>query len=362
LTACCRRLGLDTVPETYLLHGDGAFNAFATRFLGVNFVVLYSDVVDALEGRPGAINFYIGHELAHIQRRHLVWGPVLMPASVLPLLGAAYHRAREATCDNYGAACCEDPQDAIVGLSVLAAGGKRWQAMCFPEFVAQARETSGFWMSFNELISDYPWLVKRVARVTARSQGREPEVPPRNPIAYLFAIFVPRTGAGGGMVSLLVVVAVIGIIAAIAIPSLLRARIAANESAAIGDVRVVISAQTTFQSVAGNYGSLECLTAPSSAGCIRGYPPAAPAFVDPAIGSLVTKSGYERVFVAGDSFPTEKSPGGFNAYCYSAFPATAGQTGVRSFGGDHTGRICFDPGGRNLCTAAELPFDCTTLE
>ena len=30
LTACCRRLGIDTVPETYLLHGDGAFNAFAT--------------------------------------------------------------------------------------------------------------------------------------------------------------------------------------------------------------------------------------------------------------------------------------------------------------------------------------------
>src|SRR5512139_4130359 len=116
LTACCRRLGIDTVPESYLLNGDGAFNAFATRFLGVNFVVLLSDVVDALESAPGAINFYLGHELAHIHRRHLVWRPVLLPASILPLLGAAYHRAREATCDNYGAACCDDPQDAVVGL------------------------------------------------------------------------------------------------------------------------------------------------------------------------------------------------------------------------------------------------------
>ncbi len=364
LAGCCRRLGIDTVPETYLLHGDGAFNAFATRFLGVNFVVLLSDVVDALESRPGAINFYLGHELAHIHRRHLVWRPVLLPASILPLLGAAYHRAREATCDNYGAACCDDPQDAVVGLGVLAAGGKRWQAMSFPEYVGQARETSGFWMSFNELVSDYPWLVKRVARVTARSQGRPPDIPSRNPLAYLFALFVPRTGAGGGggLLSLLLVVAVIGIIAAIAIPSLLRARVSANESAAIGDVRSVISAQAVHQSVAGNYGSLECLAVPSSSRCIAGYPATEPPFVDPSIASLATKGGYERVFVAGDRFPTPKSPGGFSTYCYSAFPATPGQTGVRSFGGDHTGRVCFDPGGANLCAAAELPFDCAMLQ
>jgi len=219
-------------------------------------------------------------------------------------------------------------------------------------------------MSFNELISDYPWLVKRVARVTARSQGQAPDIPPRNPFAYLFAIFVPRTGAGaggGGLVSLLLVVAVIGIIAAIAIPSLLRARVAANEAAAIGDVRAVISAQATFQSVAGNYGSLECLTAPSSPGCIVGYPPAAPSFVDPSLGSLATKSGYQRVFLTGANYPTEKSPRGFSTYCYSAVPVTAGQTGVRSFGGDHTGRICFDPSGSSLCDGAELPPDCTML-
>ncbi len=365
LTACCRRLGIDTVPESYLLNGDGAFNAFATRFLGVNFVVLLSDVVDALESAPGAINFYLGHELAHIHRRHLVWRPVLLPASILPLLGAAYHRAREATCDNYGAACCDDPQDAVVGLSVLAAGGKRWQAMSFPEYAAQAGETSGFWMSFNELVSDYPWLVKRVARVAARSQGRPPDIPSRNPLAYLFALFVPRTGAGaggGGLMSLLVVVAVIGIIAAIAIPSLLRARISANEAAAIGDVRTVISGEAAFESAAGNYGSLHCLASPSSPRCLTAYPATAPTFLDSSIGSLVAKGGYERVFVQGDAAPTGRSPGGVRTYCYSAFPVNAGQTGVRSFGGDQSGRICFDPQGRNLCTAAELPLDCTILQ
>jgi Zn-dependent protease with chaperone function/type II secretory pathway pseudopilin PulG len=364
LTSCCRRLGMDIVPETYLLHGDGAFNAFATRFLGTHFVVLLSDVVDALESRPGALNFYLGHELAHIHRRHLVWRPVLLPASLLPLIGAAYHRAREATCDNYGAACCDDPQDAIVGLSVLAAGRERWKAMSFSEYLGQARETSGFWMSFHELVSDYPWLVKRVARVTARSQGRPPDIPSRSPVAYLFAIFIPRTGAGGGagLVSLLLVVAVIGIIAAIAIPSLLRARISANESAAIGDVRSVVSAEAAFASQAGSYGSLECLASPSTPGCLGGYPATSPTFIDQSIGSLATKAGYERAFVPGEPWPTKRSPSGFRTFCYSAFPMTVGQTGVRSFGADQTGRVCLDPGGRNLCAVAALPFDCTTLE
>ena len=127
--ACCRKLGMERVPEAYLLHGDGIFNAFATRFLGRNFIVLYADVVDALEAHPGAINFYIGHELGHVHRKHLLWGPVLFPAGILPILGAAYSRAREYTCDFYGLACCEDPQDATRGVAALAAGGKRWRTL-----------------------------------------------------------------------------------------------------------------------------------------------------------------------------------------------------------------------------------------
>ena len=194
--------------------------------------MLYSDVVDALEGRPGALSFYLGHELGHVHRGHLAWRPALLPASFLPLIGSGYHRACETTCDNYGAACCDDVEDGVRALSALAAGGRRWQDLNLPEYLEQARDTAGFWMSFHELISDYPWLVKRVARVAAQGDGREPEVPSRHPLAYLFAFFVPRTMAGAGAASVLMMVAIIGIIAAIAIPSLLRARVSANESSA----------------------------------------------------------------------------------------------------------------------------------
>jgi Zn-dependent protease with chaperone function/Tfp pilus assembly major pilin PilA len=213
--ACCRRLGMSEIPEAYVMNGQGHLNAFATRFLGRDFVVLHSNVVDAMMEHPDAINFYIGHELGHVRRKHLVWGPYLWPASILPIIGAAYSRAREYTCDAFGRACCRDPQSAVRGLLALAAGEKRWAVVDLPTYLEQARDTKGFWMSFHELVADYPWIVKRVARVANAERG----VPSRHPLAWIPALFVPRFGLGGGLGGPVMMVAIIGILAAIAIPA-----------------------------------------------------------------------------------------------------------------------------------------------
>src|SRR5262245_6569833 len=96
------------------------------------------------------------------------------------------------------------------------------------------------------------------------------------------------TGLVMGIVSF-VLLPFFGIIAAIAIPSLLRARLAANEAAAIGDVRTVISAEVGYASQNGNnFDTLECLGAPSS--CIPHY--SGPTFLDPMLASGGMKSGY----------------------------------------------------------------------
>jgi Zn-dependent protease with chaperone function/type II secretory pathway pseudopilin PulG len=211
----CAKLGVDPVPDAYLLQGNGVFNAFATRFLGRNFIVLMSDVVDALESEPDAVSFYIGHELGHIRRSHLVWGPVLFPASILPLLGAAYSRAREYTCDMHGLACCASSAVAAKGLAALAAGGRRWKTLDAVKYANQSQSSGGFWMSFHELIASYPWLVKRMARILGKDQVA---VPTRNFFAWVLAAFVPRVPVAGGA-SLLVTVAIIGILAAVAIPA-----------------------------------------------------------------------------------------------------------------------------------------------
>jgi Zn-dependent protease with chaperone function/Tfp pilus assembly major pilin PilA len=219
ISACCAKLGLAREPEAYLMQMNGSLNAFATRFLGRDFLVLYSDVVDNLHDNPDALNFYIGHEIGHIKRKHLNWATVLLPASLLPLVGAAYARAREYTCDRHGLAACEQPKNAEFGMAVLAAGGRRWRTMNKSAFIEQARETEGFWMSFHELVGDYPWLVKRMAAVRALAAGQEVRQPRRHLLASLLALFVPRLGVAAGAGGAIVTIAIIGILAAVAIPA-----------------------------------------------------------------------------------------------------------------------------------------------
>jgi Zn-dependent protease with chaperone function/Tfp pilus assembly major pilin PilA len=212
--ACCTKLGIAEPPEAYLLQGGGVLNAFATRFLGRDYVVLLSDIVDAMDAHPDGVDFYFGHELGHVRMKHLTGRLLRAPVLWLPLLGAAYSRAKETTCDRHGRACCESADSAARALVALAAGGRRGHQVDLAAYAEQSVLGKGFWMSFHELISGYPWLTKRTARILDRP------VPGRSGLAYLFALFVPYAGrAGGGAGGVIIVAAVIGILAAVALPA-----------------------------------------------------------------------------------------------------------------------------------------------
>jgi type II secretory pathway pseudopilin PulG len=165
----------------------------------------------------------------------------------------------------------------------------------------------------------------------------------------------------GGIVasalSLLVAIPMAGIIAAIAIPSLLRARVSANESQAIGDVRTVISAEAAYQSVNnGYYGPIECLPKPGE--CIAGY--SGPNFLDPAKPLTGAKGGYRRTFYPGPAASqgaggTPPPPGGIESFAFVAVPEKQGATGVRSFCGDSSGRVCAVTSGSIDATGGECP-------
>lgn len=158
-----KKIGLDKTPDVYLMESSGSLNAFATRFFGTNFVVLYSDLIAACGDNTDAVDFIIGHELGHLHRRHLQKSPWISLGLFLPFLGQAYSRAREYTCDRYGFAACENKAKGVEGLGILAAGPKFADKIDKKVFTDQCSDVSSFWMTLGQWLSSYPPLVKRMA-------------------------------------------------------------------------------------------------------------------------------------------------------------------------------------------------------
>ena len=213
--ACCKTLQLTATPSAYILNGNGALNAFATQFLRTQYVVLNSDVVDAMNQHADGVRFYMGHELGHLRMKHLSGHFLRWPVLWLPLVGAAYSRARESTCDRHGLACSGSPEGATKALAALSAGSERWKQLDVNAYREQAEHSRGFWMSFHELTAAYPWLTKRAARVL----DADAPMPSRNGFAYIPAALVPFAGRLGGGFGFLLMVYIVGVLAAIGIPA-----------------------------------------------------------------------------------------------------------------------------------------------
>jgi len=157
---------------------------------------------------------------------------------------------------------------------------------------------------------------------------------------------------GFSLIELLIVVAIILIIAAIAIPNLLRSRIAANETSAVGSLRTVNTAEITYQSTYPNVG-YTCVFAFLGPGA--GVVSSTSAGLIDANLSSQNKSGYHFQTVGVGSCPV--SNGLQVGYQFGAQPQSPGQTGQRYFCTDQSAVISFDAStGLANCAASGTPM------
>ena len=153
---------------------------------------------------------------------------------------------------------------------------------------------------------------------------------------------------GFSLIELLIVVAIILIIAAIAIPNLLRSRMAANEASAVGSIRTLNTASITYNSTYGN-GFPPSLTAigtttGSAVSCTNAQ------LIDTVL-TAGSKSGYNFALITGATQLTSAQStctGGLgysDGYVVTATPITTGTTGQRAFCSDSSGVIRFNASG-----------------
>jgi type IV pilus assembly protein PilA len=150
---------------------------------------------------------------------------------------------------------------------------------------------------------------------------------------------------GFSLIELLIVVAIILIIAAIAIPNLLKSKMAANESSAVGSIRTINTAEITYQTACPQQGyAANLLALNTGGGCVAGV-----AIIDANLAAG-QKSGY-TIAATGLSAVN----GAFTQYTDTATPQTVGTTGQRMFCSAQTGVIYYTLTGAG-CTTASTPL------
>lgn len=162
-----KQLGMKTIPDTFIINGNGVVNAFAARLVFRKIMVLYSDLVDALieDKDQRQLEAVIAHELGHHVLGHTglkEW--LFLPLGFVPFLGTALTRARERSADQIMLAVTGDPEVCKRAFVKLAIGKRKLgKQVNIEAFLEQEFEETGFFSWLAEKLSDHPHLPRRIA-------------------------------------------------------------------------------------------------------------------------------------------------------------------------------------------------------
>lgn len=157
-----------------------------------------------------------------------------------------------------------------------------------------------------------------------------------------------RRQEGFSLIELLIVIAIILALAAMAIPNLLRSKMSANEASAVGSIRTIATAQTTYTVAYPQIGYASSLTKLAAPPAGQNADQNHAGLLDWVLGCSTQpcpKAGYQFSIVNVTGTPA-------SAYEITATPQLQGQTGRRGFCGDQVPRLLYDPNGGTSCTQA----------
>lgn len=191
VVALSNAMGLKRVPDVFIVQSEGALNAFATRFLGRDMVVIYSEVFElARQGGASELDFIIAHELSHIKRRHVWKNILLVPANFIPFLSEAYSRSCEYTCDREAAYYTQNGIAAKRALTILGSGKDLYLEVNEQAYLEQIKSESNVAVWLSEVLSSHPRLPKRIQAVGRfmKVEGTPSYAPKQGKIALGVAI------------------------------------------------------------------------------------------------------------------------------------------------------------------------------
>lgn len=196
------QMGLEKMPQMYVIESQGTLNAFATRFFGRNMVVLYSEIFELIErDAENEVLFVLAHEFAHLKRKHVTVNFLLLPAMWVPFLGDAYLRACEYTCDRYATYYSGSLTASKNALTILAIGKELYKKVNKESYMRQIESEAGFFVWLNEKLSTHPHLPKRLYEVDKFFSETEVETlkePKRGiVIGVIVALLLSLVFAGG---------------------------------------------------------------------------------------------------------------------------------------------------------------------
>jgi Zn-dependent protease with chaperone function len=153
-------------PDIFILMGNGVLNAFATKLIFRQFIVIYSDLAEALieEQDTRQLDAVMAHELGHHVLGHtrLLWEWFFMPISFIPFVLLPLNRAREYSSDRVMKLVMQDDEVCARALVKLAAGKIYGKRVNISVYLEQGKQENGLYARLAEIFATHPHLPNRI--------------------------------------------------------------------------------------------------------------------------------------------------------------------------------------------------------